>query len=157
MTDVADYEKRVIELEEQVADDPGNVVLRRELHLARVSAGWHEFRIDSVSGVDPQVVIPWVTTRELTVTEEWHGSGAPDQDWLRPTTQVLDGGLTRKIKNHRICDDKKWRRDVVQEYCVAAIEDLAHLCSVVTRMEDLILFKADETGLQKLTIFDRSE
>ncbi len=140
----------VAALEERFADDPDNEKLRLELHVARVKAGWSEFRIDSVSGVDPRDVIPWVTSREVIRTEEWSGpTETPDQTWLRPVANK-----TPKIGNHRICDDGKWRRDVVQKLDVVAVEDLAHLCSIVKRMEDMILSKPDASGMLLATIFD---
>ncbi len=141
----------VASLEERFADDPDNEKLRLELHVARVKAGWSEFRVDTASGVDPRTVIPWVTSREVIRTEEWAGpTETPDQTWLRPVVNK-----TPKIGNHRICDDGKWRRDVVQKLDVVAVEDLAHLCSIVKRMEDVILTKSNESGLQLLTIFDQ--
>jgi len=142
-------------LEERFSDDPNNEKLRRELHLARVKAGWIEFLVDTASGVDSRVVIPWVATREVTWTEEWAGPPkTPAPSWLKPEASVITGGKVRKIGNHRICDDGKWRRDVIHEFDVVAVEDLAHLCSIVTRMEDMIVYKPDVTGLMTLTILE---
>lgn len=154
MTDTAADDIETIE--NQFAENPDDAELRRALHAARVKSGWREFMIDAVSGVNPISVIPWVSISTVVTTEEWGDTGAPSKDWLLPVDRLEDG-LRKTITNHRICDDNRWRRDVHQEFYVVAIEDLEHLCSVVDRMEDLILFKTDESaGLQKLTIFDRS-
>lgn len=150
---------KVALLEEQFAEDRDNEALRRELHAARVRAGWSEFRIDTVSGVDPRTIIPWVATREAKWDEEWSAEGAkaetPPRSWLETEAKAIDGGHYRVYRNPRACTDGKWRREVIQQIDVVAVEDLAHLRSIVERMEDLILYKPDETGLARITIFDQ--
>jgi len=143
-------------LEERFAENPEDEVLRRDLHLARVRAGWLEFRVRTASGVDPRTIIPWVAVLEvLASVEEWRGKGAPPQAWLKPDAKPVEGGRLRVVGNHRICKDDKWRRDVREQVDVVAVESLANLCSVVQRMEDVTVHKAEfEGGLMTLTIVD---
>lgn len=146
---------KVAALEEKFAEAPENEIVRRELHVARVQAGWKQFTIDTVSGAEPRLTIPWVAILEIRYAEDWSGtSKAPDSTWLRPTSKVMDGGRLSKTGAARLCTDGVWRRDVSVEHNVVAVEDLEHLCSIVGRMEDLVLYKADQTGLMRIQIFD---
>lgn len=150
----------VAELEERFSENQDDENLRRELHVARIKAGWSEFKIDAASDSDPRLVIPWVAVREVTWAEEWnekaYGRKTPDAWWLKTSGSVGERGKMKKISNPHVCDDGKWRRDVTEELDVVAVEDLAHLRSIVTRMNDFVIYRPDATGLMTLTIFDQS-
>lgn len=150
----------VAELEDKFAEDTENADVRTKLHAARVKAGWSEFLIDTVSGADPRLTIPWVAVRAVKYEETWgetpgQTGDVPEKGWLKNEVDVLERGRVRKKLNAHVCKDGKWRREVEIEVEVVAVEDLAHLCSIVSRMEDVILYKPDVTGLMKLTIFDQ--
>jgi hypothetical protein len=144
----------VAELEDKFAEDTENADVRSKLHTARVKAGWSEFLIDTVSGADPRLTIPWVAVLAVKYEETWgetpgQTGDVPEKEWLKNEVDILERGRVRKKLNAHFCMDGKWRRDV-------EVEDLAHLCSIVSRMEDVILYKPDAaTGLMKLTIFDQ--